>query len=95
MKHTFKNQITLGDMVLFVLLWALIAISLSSCETQQDVESDLGRLKQERTMLEAKVNSLHNQATNLSVSVSTLKEKEHQLARETSGKPVHYILRTQ
>ena len=76
-----------------IALYAMLAVVLSSCESQQDVQNDIERLKNERTIIQQDVQSLSNSKFNRQKEVALLDEKLKELEIYNSGRTPHYILK--
>lgn len=83
-KFTTKTAIT---------LYAMLAVVLSSCESQQDVQNDIKRLKNERATIQQDVQNLSNSKSHKQKEIALLDEKLKELKIYNSGKTPHYILK--
>jgi seryl-tRNA synthetase len=71
----------------------MLAVVLSSCESQQDVQSDIERLKNERTTIQQEVQNLSSLKNSKQKEIASLNEKLKELNIYNSGKTPHYILK--
>jgi seryl-tRNA synthetase len=76
-----------------VALYAMLAVVFSSCESQQDVQSDIERLKNERTTIQQEVQNLSGLKNSKQKEIALLNEKLKELNIYASGKTPHYILK--
>lgn len=76
-----------------IALYAMLAVVLSSCESQQDVQNDIERLKNERTTIQQEVQNLSNSKSNKQKEIALLDEKLKELKIYNSGRTPHYILK--
>ena len=76
-----------------IALYAMLAVVLSSCESQQDVQSDIERLKNERTTIQQEVQNLSSLKNSKQKEIASLNEKLKELNIYNSGKTPHYILK--
>lgn len=79
------------------LLSILMTIILSSCESKQDVQSDIDRLRAERTTLQNETSSLNTresqQHSEIAILNQQLTDKEKELSIYKNGKLPKYILK--
>lgn len=76
-----------------IALYAMLAVVLSSCESQQDVQSDIERLKNERTTIQKEVQNLSGVKNSKQKEIASLNEKLKELNIYNSGRTPHYILK--
>lgn len=76
-----------------IAVYAMLAVVLSSCESQQDVQNDIERLKNERTTIQHEVQKLSNSKLNKQKEIALLDEKLNELKIYNSGRTPHYILK--
>lgn len=76
-----------------IALYAMLAVVLSSCESQQDVQNDIERLKNERTIIQQDVQNLSNSKSHKQKEIALLDEKLKELKIYNSGRTPHYILK--
>lgn len=76
-----------------IALYAMLAVVLSSCESQQDVQNDIERLKNERTTIQQEVQNLSNSKSKKQKEIALLDEKLKELNIYNSGRTPHYILK--
>ncbi len=76
-----------------IALYAMLAVVLSSCESQQDVQNDIERLKNERTTIQQEVQNLSTSKSNKQKEIALLDEKLKELKIYNSGRTPHYILK--
>lgn len=76
-----------------IALCAMLAVVLSSCESQQDVQNDIERLKNERATIQQEVQNLSSSKFNRQKEVALLDEKLKELEIYNSGRTPHYILK--
>jgi seryl-tRNA synthetase len=76
-----------------ICLYLVLAVVLSSCESQQDVQSDIERLKNERTTIQQEVQNLSSLKKSKQKEIAFLNEKLKELNIYNSGKTPHYILK--
>jgi hypothetical protein len=72
---------------------AMLSVVFFSCESQQDVQSDIERLKNERTVIQQEVQSLLSIKTSKQKEIDLLNNKLKELNIYDSGRSPHYILR--
>lgn len=73
-----------------LLLLMLVAIS---CETQEEIQSEISTLKNERIQLRLEVQSLESEATSKRKDISSLYEKLKELHLVENGNTPKYILK--
>lgn len=76
-----------------IALYAMLAVVLSGCESKQDVQSDIERLKNERTTLQTEVQNLSSLKSSKQNEIASLNEKLKELNIYKSGKTPKYILK--
>jgi seryl-tRNA synthetase len=76
-----------------IALYAMLAVVLSSCESQQDVQNDIERLKNERTTIQQEVQNLSTSKSNKQKEIALQDEKLKELKIYNSGRTPHYILK--
>lgn len=76
-----------------IALYAMLVVVLSSCESQQDVQSDIVRLKNERTTIQQEVQNLSNLKSNKQKEIALLDKKLKELRIYNSGRTPQYILK--
>jgi len=77
-----------------IALYAMLAVVLSSCaQSKQNVQSDIERLKNERTTLQQEVQNLSSLKNSKQKEIASLNEKLKELNIYNSGKTPHYILK--
>jgi hypothetical protein len=69
----------------------LLSLFLVSCDTKESVESDLTRLKTERSLLKSELESLEAQRDAKNASIKSLDEKLKVLNIYDSGKRPKYV----
>jgi hypothetical protein len=76
-----------------IALYAMLAVVLSSCESQQDVQSDIERLKNERATIQQEVQNLSVLKNSKQKEIASINEKLKELNIYNSGRNPHYILK--
>lgn len=76
-----------------IALCAMLAVVLSGCESKQDVQSDIERLRNERTTLQTEVQNLSSSKSSKQNEIASLNEKLKELNIYKSGKTPKYILK--
>lgn len=76
-----------------IALYAMLAVVLSSCESQQDVQNDIERLKNERTIIQQEVQNLSTSKYNKQKEIALLNGKLKKLKIYNSGRTPQYILK--
>jgi cell division protein FtsB len=76
-----------------IALFAILGLSLTSCETKQDVKTDIDQLRNERSRLSAEIESLDISERAKKSEISDLEEKLKVLNIYKSGKTPKYILK--
>lgn len=76
-----------------IALYAMLAVVFSSCESQQDIQNDIERLKNERTTIQQDVQNLSNLKSHKQKEIALLDEKLKELKIYNSGRTPHYILK--
>lgn len=76
-----------------IALYVMLAVVLSSCESQQDVQNDIERLKNERITVQQEVQNLSNSKSHKQKEIVLLDEKLKELKIYNSGRTPHYILK--
>jgi cell division protein FtsB len=76
-----------------IALFAILGLSLTSCETKQDIKTDIDQLRNERSRLSAEIESLNDSERTKRSEISDLDEKLKVLNIYKSGKTPKYILK--
>lgn len=76
-----------------IALYAMLAVVLSSCESQQDVQNDIERLKNERAIIQQEVQNLSTSKYNKQKEIALLNGKLKELKIYNSGRTPQYILK--
>ncbi|MEI7510345.1 MAG: hypothetical protein WCJ62_12885 [Flavobacterium sp.] len=76
-----------------IALYAMLAVVLSSCESKQDIQSDIDILKNQRASLQTEVQNLSSSKSSKQNEIASLNEKLKELNIYNSGKKPKYILK--
>jgi cell division protein FtsB len=86
-------QVRIKEIIKTITLYVMLTVVLFSCENQQDIQSDIERLKNKRTTIQKEVQNLSNSKLNKQKEIDLLDEKLKELRIYNSGRTPQYILK--
>jgi hypothetical protein len=76
-----------------ITLYVMLVVLLSSCESQEKIQSDIDSLKNERTIIQQEVENLSQLKKSKQKDIDLLDEKLKELNIYNSGRTPQYILK--